>query len=173
MPTPASADPDAFLKACPSRALLARIAEKWAPLVLVALEEGPMRFGARRRRVEGVSQKMLTQTLRALERDGLVTRRLHDEMPLRMEYVLTTRGRSLMPLAAQLKQWAEKNLAREKHGLVSALPHFSMVGSVGPGRRRRRGARSPPTSSRPTPAPAGVARTPGRGSGWPAGRAVR
>jgi DNA-binding HxlR family transcriptional regulator len=105
--------PDAFLKACPSRALLARIAGKWALLVLVALEEGPTRFGALRRRVEGVSQKMLTQTLRALERDGLVTRHLYDEMPLRVEYALTDRGRGLLPLAAQLKQWAEENFARE------------------------------------------------------------
>lgn len=114
MPTPASdVAPDAFLRACPSRALLARIAEKWALLVLVALEEGPMRFGALRRRVEGVSQKMLTQTLRALERDSLVTRHLYDEMPLRVEYELTERGRSLMPLAAQLKQWTEENFVRE------------------------------------------------------------
>lgn len=114
MPTPAfDVAPDAFLKACPSRALLARIAEKWALLVLVALEEGPTRFGALRRRIEGVSQKMLTQTLRALERDGLVTRHLHDEMPLRVEYALTDRGHELLPLAAQLKHWAEKNFARE------------------------------------------------------------
>lgn len=101
--------PDAFLKACPSRALLARIAEKWTLLVLVALDGGPMRFGALRRRVEGVSQKMLTQTLRALERDQLLTRHLYDEMPLRVEYELTERGRGLLPLAARFKQWAEAN----------------------------------------------------------------
>ena len=102
-------EPDAFLKACPSRALLTRIAEKWTLLVLVALRDGPVRFGALRRRVEGVSQKMLTQTLRALEGDGLVTRHLYDEMPLRVEYELTKRGRSLLPLADQLKRWAETN----------------------------------------------------------------
>ncbi|MFN3945278.1 MAG: winged helix-turn-helix transcriptional regulator [Allosphingosinicella sp.] len=106
MTTPA---PDAFLKACPSRALLARIAEKWTLLVLVALEHGPVRFGTLRRQIEGVSQKMLTQTLRALESDGLVSRRLYDEMPLRVEYALTLRGRSLLPLAASLKHWAEEN----------------------------------------------------------------
>ena len=104
-----STGPDAFLKACPSRALLARIAEKWTLLVLVALRDGPVRFGALRRTVEGVSQKMLTQTLRALESDGLVTRHLYDEMPLRVEYELTDRGRSLLPLADQFKRWAEAN----------------------------------------------------------------
>ena len=105
----APTEPDAFLRACPSRALLARIAEKWTLLVLVALRDGPVRFGALRRTVEGVSQKMLTQTLRALESDGLVTRHLYDEMPLRVEYELTKRGRSLLPLAADIKQWAEAN----------------------------------------------------------------
>lgn len=119
-PSPAAADPslttvspDAFLKACPSRALLARVAEKWTLLVLVALEDGPTRFGALRRRVEGVSQKMLTQTLRGLERDGLITRHLYDEMPLRVEYELTAPGRELLPLAAQLKRWAEANYTAE------------------------------------------------------------
>ena len=106
---PIAVAPDAFLKACPSRALLARTAEKWTLLVLVALKDGPTRFGALRRRVEGVSQKMLTQTLRALERDGLVTRHLYDEMPLRVEYALTARGRELLPLADELKRWAETN----------------------------------------------------------------
>ena len=105
--------PDAFLKACPSRALLARVAEKWTVLVLVALEPGPRRFGALLRQVEGVSQKMLTQTLRALERDELVSRRLYNEMPLRVEYTLTERGRSLLPLAAELKRWSEVNFRRE------------------------------------------------------------
>lgn len=105
----APTEPDAFLKACPSRVLLARIAEKWTLLVLVALRDGPLRFGALRRTVEGVSQKMLTQTLRALEGDSLVTRHLYDEMPLRVEYELTDRGQSLLPLADQFKRWAEAN----------------------------------------------------------------
>ncbi|MEO0819886.1 MAG: helix-turn-helix domain-containing protein [Pseudomonadota bacterium] len=59
-------EPDAFLQACPSRDIIARLAEKWTMLVIVALEDGPHRFGAVRRRVEGVSQKMLTKTLRKL-----------------------------------------------------------------------------------------------------------
>lgn len=102
--------PDAFLLACPSRAVLARIGEKWSMLALVSLAQGPRRFGALRRSIEGVSQKMLTQTLRNLERDGLVKRRLYDEMPLRVEYELTRLGDGLLPVVAQLKTWAERNL---------------------------------------------------------------
>jgi DNA-binding HxlR family transcriptional regulator len=106
----AETSPNAFLKACPSQAVLARIGEKWAALVIVALAEGPLRFGALMRRLDGVSQKMLTQTLRSLENDGLLTRTLYDEMPLRVEYSLTPLGRSLVPHLAALKAWAEDNL---------------------------------------------------------------
>ncbi len=103
--------PDAFVALCPSRPLLARLGEKWSLLVIVALAEtAPQRFGALKRRLEGVSQKMLTQTLRSLERDGLVARRLYDEMPLRVEYHLTPLGESLVPLTKQIKSWAEINL---------------------------------------------------------------
>jgi DNA-binding HxlR family transcriptional regulator len=102
--------PDAFLAQCPSRAVLARVGEKWTTLALVALEPGAARFGALKRRLEGVSQKMLTQTLRALERDGLIVRRAYDEMPLRVEYAVTARGRELVALAMQLKRWAERRL---------------------------------------------------------------
>ncbi|MBV9078295.1 MAG: helix-turn-helix transcriptional regulator [Methylobacteriaceae bacterium] len=108
-----AASPDAFLKACPSRALLARLAEKWSLLVLVALRGEPQRFGALRRRVEGVSQKMLTQTLRMLEEEGLVSRTLFDEMPLRVEYALTAKGRGLLPMVADLKAWTEANYDRD------------------------------------------------------------
>jgi DNA-binding HxlR family transcriptional regulator len=105
------ATPDAFIALCPSRPLLARLGEKWALLVIVSLSEAsPQRFGVLKRRLEGVSQKMLTQTLRGLERDGLLARRLYDEMPLRVEYHLTVLGESLVPLAKQIKQWAEENL---------------------------------------------------------------
>lgn len=104
-----SEKPDAFLLACPSRDFFARIASKWALLVLVGLKDGPVRFGALRRRLEGISQKMLTQTLRALEADGLVERHLYDEMPLRVEYELTASGRELVKHAVKLKKWAEQN----------------------------------------------------------------
>ena len=108
---PDSPEPDAFLAACPSRALLSRLGEKWSMLIVVALEDGEVRFGALRRRLEGVSQKMLTQNLRSLERDGLVVRRLHDERPLRVGYALTPAGRSLLPHVHALKRWAEAHLA--------------------------------------------------------------
>ena len=106
------AEPDAFLRACPSRDIMARLGEKWTMLVIVALEEGPVRFGDLLRRVEGVSQKMLTKTLRNLEGDGLVARTVYEEMPLRVEYMLTSLGRDLLPLIRAIKQWAEANMDR-------------------------------------------------------------
>jgi DNA-binding HxlR family transcriptional regulator len=102
--------PNAFLQSCPSRPVLARIGEKWAMLALACLAEGPVRFGSLRRTIEGISQKMLTQTLRNLEQDGLVSRHLYNEMPLRVEYELTPLGRTLLPIVTQLKQWTELNL---------------------------------------------------------------
>ncbi|MTI43224.1 transcriptional regulator [Roseibium hamelinense] len=81
-----------------------------------------MRFGALQRKIEGVSQKMLSQALRNLEADGLVLRKAFDEMPLRVEYQLAEKGTSLLPLIHAIKRWAEKNLAyvtkaREAHGI--------------------------------------------------------
>ncbi len=108
--------PDAFVRVCPSRQLLARVGEKWALMAVVALADGPVRFGALLRRLEGISQKMLSQTLRNLEQDGLVTRTLVDERPLRVDYALTERGVSLLPLAVGLKAWAEANL----HGVEAS-----------------------------------------------------
>lgn len=108
--------PDAFLKVCPSRAVLARVGQKWTVLTMVALQQTPMRFGDIRRRLQGVSQKMLTQTLRAMERDGLIERSLYDERPLRVEYALSPLGRTLLPLVVALKTWAEDALkAIEAH----------------------------------------------------------
>lgn len=98
--------PDPYLAACPSRGLLARIGEKWAALALVELDAGPRRFGELQRRLQGVSQKMLTQTLRHLERDGLITRTLLSDRPIQVSYALTDRGRSLAPILFALKEWA-------------------------------------------------------------------
>lgn len=111
MPKKIVLPPDAFLKVCPSRAVLARVGQKWTVLVMVALQGDPSRFGDIRRRLEGVSQKMLTQTLRAMERDGLIERCIFDERPLRVEYTLSPLGRSLLPLVSALKAWAEQSLA--------------------------------------------------------------
>ncbi len=99
--------PDAFLALCPSRTIAGRVGEKWALLLIVALADGPRRFGELRRKLEGISQKMLTQTARALERDGLVSRHVFDEMPLRVEYRLTPLGEELLPVARAVKDWAE------------------------------------------------------------------
>ncbi|MBB6171899.1 DNA-binding HxlR family transcriptional regulator [Nocardiopsis mwathae] len=83
---------DVFAKRCPSRTALENITGRWGVLVLAALKDGPYRFNALRRRVDGVSEKMLSQTLHALERDGLVIRDVQQQIPPRVEYRLTPLG---------------------------------------------------------------------------------
>ena len=100
---------DAYLAACPTRKLLDEIAGKWVSLVLVALGDGPRRYSDLSRRIAGVSQKMLTQTLRVLERDGLVCREVTPSVPVRVDYSLTPLGESLRALVAGFKDWAETN----------------------------------------------------------------
>jgi DNA-binding HxlR family transcriptional regulator len=96
---------------CPSRQVLDRIADKWTALIIRVLADGTHRFGQLQRRVGGISQKMLTQTLRELERDGLVQRTVHPVVPPHVEYRLTPLGRSLgQPLDA-ICAWAEAHLA--------------------------------------------------------------
>lgn len=95
---------------CPSREVLDRIGDKWTVLVMGVLEDGPMRFSAIRRCIGGISQKMLTQTLRNLERDGLVTRTVYPEVPPRVEYELTPLGKTLSEALSSLWQWAEANI---------------------------------------------------------------
>jgi DNA-binding HxlR family transcriptional regulator len=101
---------DSFLATCSSRQLLSRLADKWVTLVLCALLGGPTRHSALARRITGVSQKMLTQTLRNLERDGLVTRTVTANVPVIVEYDLTPLGRSLVGVFLQLKSWADVNM---------------------------------------------------------------
>ncbi|MEU3574683.1 helix-turn-helix domain-containing protein [Kitasatospora sp. NPDC036755] len=98
---------DAYLAWCPARQLLDRIGDKWTSLVVNALADGPLRYSGLRRRLAGVSEKMLTQTLRALERDGLVSRTVTGGVPARVDYELTALGRDLLPLVRQIKAWAE------------------------------------------------------------------
>jgi DNA-binding HxlR family transcriptional regulator len=107
----ARADYDAFLAACPSRQVLARISDKWVTLTLVALAGGPLRYSDLGRVITGVSQKMLTQTLRALERDGLVARAVTASVPVRVDYQLTPLGDSLMPAVHAVKAWAEEHIS--------------------------------------------------------------
>jgi DNA-binding HxlR family transcriptional regulator len=98
---------NAYLAACPTRKLLDEIAGKWVSLVLVALGDGPQRYSDLSRRIAGVSQKMLTQTLRVLERDGLLTRTVTAGVPVRVDYALTGLGASLQALMTGFKDWAE------------------------------------------------------------------
>ncbi len=101
---------DAFLAGCPSRQLLDRISDKWVVLVLCALGDGPMRYSEIARLLAGVSQKMLTQTLRSLERDGLVTRTVTPTVPVTVSYELTELGLSLHQMTRGLRAWAQTNM---------------------------------------------------------------
>lgn len=119
----ARAEYNAFMAGCPSRALLDRISNKWVTLVLCTLGGGGpssaagerseprvMRFSELSRTLVGVSQKMLTQTLRSLERDGLVTRTVTPTVPVTVSYELTELGESLHDVMGPLKRWAEMNM---------------------------------------------------------------
>jgi len=101
---------DVYLKQCPCREVLDMVASKWTALAIGALEDGPQRFGEVRRKVEGITQKMLTQTLRALTRDGLITRTVYPTVPLRVEYELTPLGRSLVAPLSALRTWSEQHI---------------------------------------------------------------
>ncbi|MEQ7128125.1 helix-turn-helix domain-containing protein [Actinopolymorpha sp. B11F2] len=122
--TQAKVDYDAFLAGCPSRQLLDRISDKWVALILAALcSDGPyqpggdcvgeprsMRYSELARRLAGVSQKMLTQTLRSLERDGMLTRTVTPTVPVTVTYELTDLGLSLHHVMRGIKVWAEAHM---------------------------------------------------------------
>jgi DNA-binding HxlR family transcriptional regulator len=101
---------DVLSAACPTRQIINRIGDRWSLLVLYALENGTLRFQELRRTVDGVSQKMLTQTLRALERDGLLSRTVYASVPPRVEYALTPLGRGLTERIALIREWAYDNI---------------------------------------------------------------
>lgn len=101
---------DVYSDRCPTRLVLDRIADKWALLAIHLLEDGPMRFNQLRRRIEGLSQKVLSQTLKRLERDGLVSRTAFATVPVTVEYALTPLGRTLAETAAHFARWAERNI---------------------------------------------------------------
>jgi DNA-binding HxlR family transcriptional regulator len=96
---------------CPTRPILDQIADKWSMLVLYALEPGPQRFNALKRRLEGVTQKALTQTLRRLERNGLIARRVIAASPVAVEYAITDLGRTLLAPFRALYAWTKDHLA--------------------------------------------------------------
>jgi DNA-binding HxlR family transcriptional regulator len=102
---------DAFLDSCPSRQLIEVIGNKWVCLVLAAVRNGPRRHSEILREIAGVSQKMLTQTLRELERDGLITRTVTPTVPVRVDYELTELGADLQGVMRTVKAWAEDHMA--------------------------------------------------------------
>lgn len=108
---------------CPIRQIIARMSDKWSLLVLYTLEtSGVMRFKALQRSIPDISQKMLTSTLRTLETDGYVSRKVYPEVPPRVEYALTDRAMSLLPHINALIGWAKDNMAailRDKENEVS------------------------------------------------------
>src|SRR3954451_11089622 len=98
--------PDVVFGACPVRDVLDRIGDKWSVLVISLLGAGPLRFMELKRSIGLVSQRMLTRTLRGLERDGLITRTVHPVVPPRVDYELTEVGHGLEGITAELAQWA-------------------------------------------------------------------
>jgi DNA-binding HxlR family transcriptional regulator len=98
---------DVMSSRCPTRLVLDRIADKWTTLVLITLMERKMRFNALMRVIDGISQKMLSQTLRSLERDGLVTRTAFATVPVTVEYAITPLGLTLAKVVGAVSDWAE------------------------------------------------------------------
>ena len=99
---------------CPIRNVLARVCDKWSLLVIYTLkyhQDGPLRFNALRKQIPDISQKMLTSTLKSLEVDGYVTRKAYAEVPPRVEYSLTPRAETLIPIMDHLIEWALDNMA--------------------------------------------------------------
>jgi len=102
--------PNVYEKDCPTRLVLDHIADKWTALILWKLVDGPLRFNQIRRIIEGISQKMLSQTLKQLERDGLVSRRAFATVPVTVEYSVTPLGLSLAEKMAAVSLWAQDNI---------------------------------------------------------------
>jgi DNA-binding HxlR family transcriptional regulator len=118
--------PSVYDRFCPARLVLDHLADKWAVLIIGQLANGTMRFAELRRAVDGVSQKMLTVTLRDLERDGLVSRKLYASVPPKVEYSLTPLGASLSNKVEELCRWAEANMEQ----IVRARENFDTKSSA-------------------------------------------
>ena len=99
-----------YAEHCPTRLVIDRLADKWAVLVLGLLERRSLRFNELRREIEGISQKVLSQVLKKLERDGLVTRTAYPTVPVTVEYAITPLGQTLTSTVAALTRWAEDNM---------------------------------------------------------------
>ncbi|MFB9689189.1 winged helix-turn-helix transcriptional regulator [Amycolatopsis plumensis] len=103
--------PDPYDRNCPTRQLLDRIGDQWTVLIVGALSGGPLRFTELGRRVDGISQKVLTQTLRSLVRDGILTRTAYPTIPPKVEYELTALGRNLSEPLDMLDRWARQHMS--------------------------------------------------------------
>ncbi len=110
--------PSVFNARCGAQQVLGRIADRWTALVIHALADGTKRYSQLQRTIGGVSQKMLTQTLRNLERDGLVERRVYPVIPPKVEYSLTPLGRTLVEPLRAICKWAEAHLAELEQAQV-------------------------------------------------------
>ena len=116
---------NAYVAECPSRQVLDALSDKWVTLILTALADAPRRYSELARAIAGVSQKMLTQTLRMLERDGLVTRTITASVPVRVDYQLTPLGRTLLPVVRAIKDWSETHIS-EVHAARVAYDHAAL-----------------------------------------------
>ncbi|MFI5755416.1 winged helix-turn-helix transcriptional regulator [Streptomyces sp. NPDC051569] len=140
---------DPYASGCPSRDVLDRIGDKWTVLVLGELADaGPQRFTALRKRVSGVSEKMLTQTLRALERDGLVLRTVYPTVPPRVEYELTDLGHTLRDPLDAIKRWAKEHMGEVLAARASYAAEAGGAGSGGAGSGGVKSAPQPATARR-------------------------
>jgi DNA-binding HxlR family transcriptional regulator len=118
-------DWNVYNKNCPTRLILNRIADKWTVLIVGSLTHDIKRFNELRREIDGISQKMLTQTLRGMERDGLINRKVYATVPPKVEYSLTDLGGILIQLLEEIRSWSEINVekvlqAQEKYDLIHA-----------------------------------------------------
>lgn len=107
--------PDVYDKDCPSQKVLSRVADRWAALIICALHENKiMRNGELMRKIGGINQKMLTQTLRNLEMDGLITRKIYPTVPPKVEYTLTKLGKGVYGPLNEICRWTEEHLEELK-----------------------------------------------------------
>ena len=104
--------PNPYDSKCPTRVVLDRIADKWTVLVLGSLGEGPLRFNQLRREIDGLTQKMLSQTLKGLERDGLISRKVTPTVPISVEYSITPLGATLSATVEELQCWARDHIGQ-------------------------------------------------------------
>lgn len=118
--------PNIYDQNCPTRLVLDRIADKWTVLIIGQLSTGILRFNELKRLVPGITQKMLTQTLKGLERDGMISRKVYATVPPKVEYQLTSLGNSLVQIVEDIRVWAEAHIET----ILRAQKHYNDLISV-------------------------------------------